>query len=597
MDTFLALVHEEPESLGVFITKMRKLMYGDLCQAEQVLRSASYVPRSTRTTCANACRLLVTLLSLEPLHKTRENLRHVFDLYTMLSQSTTEKPYLTRRDKDAVLAAVVHPLRLLLRRFGDDAAEEVLLAPARSTTATAATNQTTSPPVPDWATALAQAKQKAATGQAADLAGLDDLFDTLQLGEVIKATTPVSCHKKAAADGPAQATSSQAISDAEVETALLLVPTLARLMKRPDEAPTTTTQRLLDMVDDDHVLLPEYIEQLIGAGALSITTAVDKGTITVKAARASEDYLQALAAGGFPLCEAVVVIKVPPRNRTPGSSDDRCAHAGCDTRQQPLRPADGGDAIVDMRNGTLGAFLRVSYKVTAAGHVPKIEDVVLAVTCAHVLPTGWFPANLHENEAYNRGLFYAHRSEEFDFAFLLPEDGPKDNRMLVNDEALLTYRQTKALQDSAPTVVKLGARTGLTIGRLTGVEDMYVSGTSRYLKALIIESPAGTAPFSLKGDSGSVIYLLDQDTNRLQPIGLLRAGYGRDDGQIDVTIASHYANTIGKLKTKVRNLRPNYVVCGAKLLLPTSEGQHNTPRYVNAPHAGHMAHACTADYA
>lgn len=72
-----------------------------------------------------------------------------------------------------------------------------------------------------------------------------------------------------------------------------------------------------------------------------------------------------------------------------------------------------------------------------------------------------------------------------------------------------------------PDVCKLGRTTGLTYGRITaievGPEVTYRFGSVRFRQQIEIDS-VGDLPFSLSGDSGSLVF-----TRSLQPVGLIFA--------------------------------------------------------------------------
>jgi hypothetical protein len=91
--------------------------------------------------------------------------------------------------------------------------------------------------------------------------------------------------------------------------------------------------------------------------------------------------------------------------------------------------------------------------------------------------------------------------------------------LMTFDELFDEYKMEEKL-----TVLKVGARTGLTYGFMEPIER-HITKTTTYSRVLLIYSPPNAMPFSLPGDSGSVIYHVDEETRRLSPVGLLRAGH------------------------------------------------------------------------
>lgn len=179
--------------------------------------------------------------------------------------------------------------------------------------------------------------------------------------------------------------------------------------------------------------------------------------------------------------------------------------------------------------GTLGARVKdASGNVYALSnnHVYADENNTPIGTAA-VQPGGRSSLDdkIGELSAFEPIVFSTSASNIMDAAIALSSIENLSNRTLSDGYG--TPRSTPTSAQLGMQVMKSGARTRFTNGRVTGVNATiyvgYGSGTARFVGQIIIEGPGDGSSFSAPGDSGSLVVSNDAATAR-QPVGLLFAG-------------------------------------------------------------------------
>ncbi len=216
-------------------------------------------------------------------------------------------------------------------------------------------------------------------------------------------------------------------------------------------------------------------------------------------------------------------------------------------RVRPLRP---GVSIAhrDVTAGTLGAFVMVD----GAVHVLSNYHVLVGSPAAEVADPVLQPG------PYDGGRLPEDRVGELASFVPLSRDGrfAVDAAVARLDDVHIdaSYPAGTVTTTAAPTgawlVEKVGRTTGITRGRITAVElDDVVVGYGDELGELAFDDQIevegiGSAPFSRGGDSGSLVYRVDDeaDNDSHPAVGLLFAGseVGGDNGQ-----GLTYLNPIG----------------------------------------------------
>lgn len=196
----------------------------------------------------------------------------------------------------------------------------------------------------------------------------------------------------------------------------------------------------------------------------------------------------------------------------------------------------------------------------------------------------------------NTSHYFAQLDDAHDYAVVKVRstDNCFDNGLLCAGRStnqtpiLLTFEDLVAIETSETIkVLKHGARSGCTVGEMT-TKLVHTTRNARYDQALLVTTQERCAPFSLPGDSGSVIIYVAPD-NSLHPVGLLRAGHpckkgsGEDAVWSDVTIAmslsTAFTHFVSQAKTAGKTI--GRVECRFPPISPTSQGLYHLGEAAN----------------
>jgi hypothetical protein len=206
---------------------------------------------------------------------------------------------------------------------------------------------------------------------------------------------------------------------------------------------------------------------------------------------------------GVPVVDVVLV----------GTPEDKAGAAVGVNPKTKVRPVVGGISISGSGSGTLGYFVVVGGKRAL-------------LSAAHVLQSS--PPNVIQPSRTDGGTDPADLVAKVTASVIKPDDGVDAAAATIESSiaSTLTLNDIGAITGTAKpkdkdTVRKSGKMTGVTSGTVADTDATIVFSGVTYRH--MIKVPAGSTPFSVGGDSGSLVVLGDK------AVGVLKGGSDTED--------------------------------------------------------------------